>query len=159
MKKIFLLVAFLATSMAQNSFAQDHSGHVQSTELLGLYYNIKDALVNGNSATVTEQATSFVKAINAEEVKKLPKASRLALSKGAGSIVQAKDIEKQREYFAAFSEDMFALAKSTKLSTRPIYKAYCPMKKASWLSMESAIKNPYYGSGMLTCGKVTETLN
>ncbi|RYF82932.1 MAG: DUF3347 domain-containing protein, partial [Chitinophagaceae bacterium] len=35
---------------------------------------------------------------------------------------------------------------------------YCPMKKALWLSNEKAIKNPYYGSAMLTCGKVTETI-
>jgi hypothetical protein len=32
------------------------------------------------------------------------------------------------------------------------------MKKASWLSSEAAIKNPYFGSAMLTCGKVTATL-
>jgi DNA-binding transcriptional regulator WhiA len=158
MKKIFLLVAFLATSMVQHSFAQDHSGHAQSTDLLGLYYNIKDALISGNAATVRAEATSFVKAINSDEVKKLPEASRLVLSKGASNIAQAKDIKKQREYFAAFSDDMFALAKSTKLSTAPIYKAYCPMKKASWLSSEATIKNPYYGTAMLTCGKVTETL-
>jgi hypothetical protein len=32
------------------------------------------------------------------------------------------------------------------------------MKKAYWLSPDKAIKNPYYGSAMLTCGKVTETI-
>jgi DNA-binding transcriptional regulator WhiA len=158
MKKIFLLVAFLATSMVQYSFAQDHSGHAQSTDLLGLYYNIKDALISGNAATTTAQAVTFVKAINAEDAKKVPETSRLALSKGASNIAQAKEIKKQREYFAAFSEDMYALAKSTKLSTAPIYKAYCPMKKANWLSSEAAIKNPYYGTAMLSCGKITETL-
>ncbi|MAQ74933.1 MAG: hypothetical protein CL613_01215 [Aquimarina sp.] len=31
------------------------------------------------------------------------------------------------------------------------------MKKAYWLSKEKDIKNPYYGSSMLTCGKVAET--
>lgn len=38
-----------------------------------------------------------------------------------------------------------------------VYYQYCPMKKAYWLSMEKEIKNPYYGSSMLTCGKVIET--
>jgi hypothetical protein len=32
------------------------------------------------------------------------------------------------------------------------------MKKATWLSETNAIKNPYYGKQMLTCGKTTETL-
>ncbi|RYF87461.1 MAG: DUF3347 domain-containing protein, partial [Chitinophagaceae bacterium] len=46
---------------------------------------------------------------------------------------------------------------SLKLSSQPIYLQYCPMKKASWLSSEKQIRNPYYGSSMLTCGEVTET--
>jgi hypothetical protein len=31
-------------------------------------------------------------------------------------------------------------------------------KGANWLSKESAIKNPYYGSQMLSCGKTVETI-
>jgi hypothetical protein len=31
-------------------------------------------------------------------------------------------------------------------------------KGANWLSKESTIKNPYYGSQMLTCGKTVETI-
>jgi hypothetical protein len=31
-------------------------------------------------------------------------------------------------------------------------------KGANWLSKENAIKNPYYGSSMLSCGKTTETI-
>jgi hypothetical protein len=33
------------------------------------------------------------------------------------------------------------------------------MKKAYWLSGDAAIKNPYFGSSMLTCGKVSTTIN
>jgi hypothetical protein len=50
------------------------------------------------------------------------------------------------------------MAKGVKLSSEPIYQQYCPMKKAAWLSNESAVKNPYYGSSMLTCGNVTDTI-
>jgi len=32
-------------------------------------------------------------------------------------------------------------------------------KGANWLSKEEAVKNPYYGSQMLTCGSVQETIN
>jgi hypothetical protein len=31
-------------------------------------------------------------------------------------------------------------------------------KGANWLSLENKVKNPYYGSRMLSCGKVVETL-
>ena len=59
---------------------------------------------------------------------------------------------------AFFSNNFYSLAKAVKLSTQTIYQDYCPMKKAFWLSEVPAIKNPYYGKAMLTCGKITETI-
>jgi hypothetical protein len=154
MKKIFFFAAFIATAFAQNSFAQGNT----NTQLLPLYYNVKDALVGGNANTAATQAAEFVKTADSMDAKSLPEASRTALLNDATNISKTKDIKKQREYFAGFSDHMFDLAKATKLSTEPIYKAYCPMKKASWLSSQAAIKNPYFGNQMLTCGKVVETL-
>ena len=44
----------------------------------------------------------------------------------------------------------------------PVYYQFCPManggKGANWLSKENAVKNPYYGAQMMTCGKVVETI-
>ena len=158
MKNIFFMVALIATAFAQNSFAQNISDKTQPDQLLTLYYNVKDAVVGAKADVAATNAADFVKAANALDAKTLPEENRNALIKGAGDISKTKDIKKQREYFAGFSDQMFALAKTTRLSTEPVYKAYCPMKKAGWLSSESAIKNPYYGSAMLTCGKVVETL-
>jgi len=53
---------------------------------------------------------------------------------------------------------MFAAVKALKLNTAIVYRTYCPMKKSYWLSEAAAIKNPYYGSEMLTCGEVKQTL-
>jgi Cu(I)/Ag(I) efflux system membrane fusion protein len=43
-----------------------------------------------------------------------------------------------------------------------IYVQHCPMadnnKGADWLSTEKEIRNPYFGSSMLTCGEVTSEL-
>jgi hypothetical protein len=75
----------------------------------------------------------------------------------ANSIAGSKDLAKQRIAFQTLSESVISLAKASKPS-KPAYIAYCPMKKAYWISAEQAIKNPYYGSTMLTCGKVTETI-
>ena len=80
------------------------------------------------------------------------------LLKDATAISESKDLKGERLHFATLSTSMFTVAKTVKLSAQPVYYAYCPMKKAYWLSSEAAIKNPYYGSAMLTCGKVTETL-
>lgn len=112
----------------------------------------------GNANTAASKAEAFVKATNGNDYKVISEGNLKALVKDAGKISKTKDLKKQREYFASFSNNMIAIAKAVKLSDKPIYQAYCPMKKTSWLSSEKAIKNPYYGSSMLTCGEVTSTL-
>lgn len=56
---------------------------------------------------------------------------------------------------------MYELIKVSK-QEKPVYYQHCPMankgKGANWLSKENAIKNPYYGSQMLTCGSTVETI-
>ncbi|MEG2079371.1 hypothetical protein [Chryseobacterium sp.] len=53
---------------------------------------------------------------------------------------------------------MIALAKLFKLTDNSVYIQYCPMADAGWLSNESKIINPYYGSSMLSCGKVQQEI-
>ncbi len=155
MKKIFFVVALIAASLTQ-SFAVDKATlHV---DLLTHYYAIKDALVASKADLAATHAAAFVKTVATVDAKNLPDANRALLLKDASAIASAKDLKKQRELFSGFSENMAAYAKVTKLGHGDIYKAYCPMIKAGWLSKEAAIKNPYYGSAMLTCGKVVETI-
>ena len=158
MKKIVFIVAFLATAFVQQSFAQD-STKVQPSHLLHSYLDIKNALVDGNANTASTKAEEFVKTLNSIDPKIVNEATRDALLKDASHISKTQDIKHQREHFATFSTNMYALAKSVKLATEPIFYDYCPMKKTYWLSIDKAIKNPYYGNAMLTCGKVAETLN
>ena len=165
MKKIFLLVALIATVSTQLLLAQD-TKLTALNPLLASYYDIKDALIKSNSADAATHAGEFLKAVNGVNMKSLPAADTATfmalqekLAFDARHMSESKDIAHQREHFANFSANFFKLAKAAKLTDKPIYYAYCPMKKSYWLSAEVAIKNPYYGSQMLTCGKVTETLN
>ena len=158
MKKLFLFVALFATAFTQKSFAQDSNNQAQLTQLLNSYYQVKNALIEGNSTTAALGAEAFLKTANGISNRTISEGSRNALVKDASVISDSKDLKKQREVFANFSTNMYALAKSLKLTTEPIYYQYCPMKKAYWLSADKAVKNPYYGSAMLTCGKVTETI-
>ncbi|MFN0082804.1 MAG: DUF3347 domain-containing protein [Ferruginibacter sp.] len=157
MKKIFLMLAFIATAFTQNSFAQD-STKTQPAQLLNAYYQLKDNLVKSNATLAAANADELVKAINGTDKQTVNDDAKASLLKDAGAIAQSKDIKLQREKFATLSNNMFELAKTVKLSADPVYQQYCPMKKASWLSNDKAIKNPYYGSAMLTCGSVKATL-
>ena len=135
------------------------------SQLLSLYYDVKNALVNADAATASAKAGELLNAINTMDVKSLSANDKKAfatvqnkLEYDARLISEVKELSHQREHFANLSKNMYTLAKSAKLSTQPVYEQYCPMKDAYWLSNESAIKNPYYGSRMLTCGSVKDTL-
>jgi len=154
-KKIFFIVAIVATAFVQNIFAQDST---RTHQLLHSYYDIKNALVAGNANTASMKAQEFVKTANGIDYKVISEGNINALLKDATAISESKDLKEQRMHFANLSTNMFAIAKAVKLTTQPIYYTYCPMKKTYWLSSEAAIKNPYFGNIMLTCGKVTETL-
>jgi hypothetical protein len=156
MKKISLIVLLFGITFGQCSSAQD-STTIQPLTLLSSYYSLKDALVSSNSSMATFSAEELIKAINSADKKLIKDETRTALLSDAAAISQTKDLNLQREKFASLSANMVALAKKVKLSTEPVYQQYCPMKKASWLSNSTAIKNPYYGNAMLTCGSVRET--
>jgi len=133
--------------------------------VLTLYYEVKNALVSADAATASKKAGEMLSVIKAVDVKTLSAEEQTAFSPlkdklgaDAKRISEAKDIEKQREHFSALSLNMFTLAKAVKISTQPVYQDYCPMKKAYWLSSEKDIKNPYYGSQMLACGSIKNTI-
>jgi hypothetical protein len=157
MNKIFLTVALTAMVLVHTSFAQD-STPVPPSPVLTAYFSLKDALVAGNSATSAEFADSFVRILDVAAGSAKPGAVTTAMLKEARAISATKDLKLQREKFATLSSHMLALAKTSRLSPNDVYHQYCPMKKASWLSNSKAIKNPYYGSAMLTCGNVKEIL-
>ena len=158
MNKLFLLVALTAITFSNESLAQDSTQASSIPQLLSHYYALKDALVAGNSNQAASHAEAFLKTANGIDYKTISEGNIKILVKDAGKISEMKDLKKQREYFAIFSNSMASLAKAVKLSDQPVYQAYCPMKKAYWLTSEKAIKNPYYGSSMLTCGEITETI-
>jgi hypothetical protein len=140
-KKIFLF-AIIATTLTQHSFAQESTKQYQLSQLLTSYYNIKNALVAGNAHDAAIAATAYFKAANSIDYKIISEGNINALVKDAGKISETTDIKKERAYFANFSTNMAAVAKAVKLTDKPVYYAYRPMKKAYWLSSEKAIKNP-----------------
>lgn len=158
MKKLLLFLAFFATLSIPKSFSQDSTQQRQLSQILSDYYTIKDALVAGNSAAASAKANAFIKTANTIDYKLISEGNINALLKDATSLSESKNINKQRDYFASLSSNMAILAKAVTFTTQPIFQVYCPMKKANWLSSEKEIKNPYYGTAMLSCGKVVETI-
>lgn len=132
------------------------------------YFAVKDALVKTDGNIASTKASELLSAINVVKMETLNTDEHTVwmkvlknLKEDTEQIAKTKDTKKQRSYFDTLSKNMYDLIKVSKQKT-PTYLQHCPMandgKGANWLSKESAVKNPYYGSMMLSCGKVTETI-
>jgi hypothetical protein len=70
-------------------------------------------------------------------------------------------IDHQREHLITLSEDLVDMIAIVG-SDRTLYQANCGMyndgKGAIWLSESKEIKNPFYGSKMLTCGTIQKEI-
>ena len=79
----------------------------------------------------------------------LAKGSEGDLKKLAQTAANAADIKTMRSAFKPLSEAV------TKLELpKGLVVASCPMVPASWVQKDGDIRNPYYGSSMLTCGTI-----
>ncbi len=158
--------------------AHNHEDHVKSQEVIQEknqlekvyenYFMLKDALVKSDGNKASDLSKVLLTAINEVKMEKLDNDVHLVwmkvmknLTEDAEHINETKDIKHQRDCFMTLSKNIYTLMKVDK-SKEPVYYQFCPMandgKGANWLSKESTIKNPYYGSMMLNCGKTVETL-
>lgn len=156
MKKLLFAIAtsLLITTI---TFGQTHSINSVTQH----YLEIQTALAKDDAVKAGTAAMEFNKEISNINMNDI--SSRLhpvfmqnqkALIGNSKDIATTKDIKTQRKVFIALSQNMIALAKTDKISNIILYEDYCPMKKASWLSSEKDIQNPYFGSSMPDCGKV-----
>lgn len=129
------------------------------------YFATKDALVKSHPTAASAKSTELLTALKALKTESLKSEEKTAVTKimpslmdTAKSISETKDIVKQREKFKSLSKNMHEII-SFYNSKETLYYQYCPMQDANWLSKDKAIKNPYYGSQMLSCGSTVETID
>ncbi|PKB15871.1 DUF3347 domain-containing protein [Flavobacterium sp. 5] len=166
-----IIASYAQNTKTKTQNASDSEQAEQTDQLAAVfnnYFAIKDALVKTDGAMASAKSTLMLSAINAVKMDKLEMKVHMVwmkviadLKEDAEHISDTKDAKHQRDHFNTLSKNIYALIKASKQTT-PTYYQFCPMankgKGANWLSKESAIKNPYYGSMMLTCGKTVETL-
>jgi copper chaperone CopZ len=132
------------------------------------YFALKDALVKTDANTAAAKAGMFLASLNGVNMGKMKMDDHMAFMKvekdlkmDAQHIAESKDTEHQRGHFMNLSKNIYPLFKTVKAADK-VYLQHCPMynngKGADWLSKENAVKNPYYGAMMLTCGKTVETI-
>lgn len=133
------------------------------------YLALKNALVADNdkaAASAGKQLFSTLKNVDMKAIPANKHKQYMDIAEDAKENAEhigdnAGKIDHQREHLASLSKDVSDLI-ALFGTTQKLYQDYCPMyndgKGAVWISEAKAIKNPYYGSQMLTCGSVKKEL-
>ncbi|GAB3204012.1 Cu(I)/Ag(I) efflux system membrane fusion protein [Pontibacter aydingkolensis] len=140
----------------------------QLTAAVERYYTLKDALVASDAAASSNAAVGFTAALNQVDMSQLDGSTHAkwmqllpALKSNAATIQKSTSVEKQREAFNVLSNHVIDAVESFGVNKDVVYKQWCPMANndqgAFWLSDEKAVRNPYFGDAMLTCGEVKQT--
>ncbi|APQ19249.1 efflux RND transporter periplasmic adaptor subunit [Maribacter hydrothermalis] len=147
-----------------------NNSHVVSPELnvklknsLNKYLALKDELVSSNSDNATKLAKELGSEIELIDRKNLDKefqSNILAALEAVDNIQKSNKLTVNRLDFKNLSKSFVFLISKIDDLDNVVYVQHCPMADnnsgANWLSLEKAIKNPYFGDKMLTCGSVVK---
>lgn len=137
--------------------------------LYASYLKWKDALVNDDFADAQKMAVNMKSALGKIGMSLFKDDAHNAwmnyqerLGNSLEHVPHFSDIEQFRKVFQTVSTTMIEMTNTFKPLGETIYVQHCPMadnnKGADWLSTFKEIKNPYFGSSMLTCGEVTKEI-
>ena len=134
-------------------------------EIVTDYLSLKNALTKDDSNATADAGKALVETLGKIDMKKLSGEQMKTYMDIADDVKEhaehigdnAGNIAHQREHFVLMSKDINDLIK-TFGTEQKLYQDFCPMadegKGAIWISELKDIKNPYFGSEMLTCGSV-----
>lgn len=135
------------------------------TSILDNYLALKDALVDDNSKKAASSGKLLFDAIGKFDLSGQPAPKQKELKEilddakeNAEHISENADkIDHQREHFELLGGDLKDLIVFTG-SDRNLFQLFCPMynnnKGGKWLSTSDKVKNPFFGTKMMKCGRV-----
>jgi len=137
--------------------------------LFGIYFEMKNALADDDPETARELGQQLHHQLEETGEHSLDGEHHMFWMERYGEIdesikafLQASVIEGMRVYFEPLSKAFIETARTLGAIGQTWYVAYCPMvdknRGAYWLSEFKEILNPYFGSMMLRCGEVRETI-
>lgn len=145
------------------------AGNFSISPIITDYLTLKNALVSDDDKAAANAGKALLATFNKVDMNTIPADKHkeyLDIADDAKEHAEhigdnVGNIAHQREHLAVLSEDVKDLIALFGTSKK-LYQDHCPMfndgKGAIWLSEGKEIKNPYYGSEMLTCGNVQQEL-
>lgn len=137
--------------------------------LFNSYIPFKDKLVESNAGAAYSEAQNLLKQIESIDMGLfsgdtheywMNKSQQVKTS--LKELKQNSSIDEIRKSFIPISENLIKIFKAFGTGSNKAYVQFCPMANqkigAFWLSTDKQIKNPFYGSMMLTCGETRDTI-
>ncbi|WP_113664202.1 DUF3347 domain-containing protein [Pedobacter nanyangensis] len=158
------------TPNGQQTTATEQEKKFSIAPIVTDYLSLKNALVSDNDKAAASAGKKLLATLNKVDLKAIPADKHKQYMEIADDAKEHAEhinenvgnIHHQREHLASLGEDLKDLIDLFGTS-QTLYQDHCPMfndgKGAVWFSENKEIKNPYYGSKMLTCGKVEKTIN
>ncbi len=145
-----------------NNDAQDS----KTTAIVDGYLSIKNALVADNTDEAAEAGSKLIAALDKFDVSSYSNSEQTELkdiivdAKEQAEHISESPMEHQREYLKTLSTDVTDMVAITG-TDKKLYEQFCPMYEngSTWLSASNEVKNPYYGSKMVACGKIQQEIN
>tara|TARA_R110001583_G_scaffold128442_1_gene280236 strand:- start:465 stop:1025 length:561 start_codon:yes stop_codon:yes gene_type:complete len=148
-----------------HSKMMNKNSDAKAEAILSDYFKLKDALVGDDTKKAAQSGTKLVTSLKAFDMSGYTKEQQEELAdiiedatEHAEHIAESA-MDHQREHFKTLSKDITDLVAITG-TKNTLYEQFCPMydKGSAWLSTSNEVRNPYYGSKMLKCGKVQKTI-
>lgn len=151
---------------ASNDIKDSNAQTSDAKQVMTDYMTLKNALVATNKEDAAKAGKKLEGTLNgfnasiytAEQQKELK--DIITDAKEHAEHIGKSEMENQRKHFKMLSKDLMVMVTITGTETT-LYQQFCPMYDGggTWLSMEKEIKNPYFGSKMMACGKVQKEIN
>ncbi len=149
-----------------NDMMDSDTQNLGSQKVLADYMALKDALVNDDNAKAKELGNVLAQSLKSFDASSFSSKEKYELKDIMEDAIEhaehisESDIKHQREHFKVLSKDVTDMVAITGTKVK-LYEQFCPMYDGgtAWLSTKEKVRNPYYGSQMLKCGKVQREIN
>ena len=146
--------------------AMNEEQNSDAKQVLVAYMALKNALVATNKEDAAKAGMKLESTLNGFDMSSYTSEEQTELkdiiadAKEHAEHIGKSEMEHQREHFKTLSKDITDMVAITG-TENTLYQQFCPMYDggSAWLSMEKEIRNPYYGSKMMACGKVQKEIN
>lgn len=156
------------TMSSSNTEMDSDAQNSEAEKILADYMTLKNALVETNkkaAASAGKKLESSLKNFKVNSYTSKEKQELTDIKESAiehAEHISRSEMDHQREHFEMLTKDITDMVTITG-TNHTLYQQFCPMyndnKGGQWLSMEKEIRNPYFGSKMMKCGKVQKEIN